>query len=250
MNKLDADTSLTSCTTSLVSATSAFGPGGSGSASASSVTSALDSLCSSSSACSETTIRGSLADFYAACQPELTSNLNKAVLEIYDVLYALVPLRDATCSKDDSGKYCVTEITGSAPSASSLYSSSQQVITPNFDALESSNAAFLFLKPDLSSDKLCVPCTRSILTSYISFESDISYAPGLPNSVLLNGQSALYQAVTNTCGASFLSGAVQAAGSLSDGILGHKSGASRSAGASAGGIAALLGAATFAIAAL
>ncbi|GJE88996.1 hypothetical protein PsYK624_050850 [Phanerochaete sordida] len=253
MTKLDSDDSLSSCTDTLISATKSFGPGGSASTSASSVSSALDSLCGNTSACPETTIRSTLASFYSACEAELTSSVNKQVQEAYDALYVLIPLTTATCSKDDSGNYCATQIAGSAPSASSLYSSGdQQVVTPNFDALESSNAAFLFLSPSLSSDKLCTPCTRSIITSYISFESDISYAPGMSNSILLGGQSALYSAVQSTCGASFLSGAVQAAGSLSGGVISqHSSGAAPNAhGAHAGGIAALLGAVTVAMVAL
>jgi len=251
LTQLDSDDSLSSCTSSLISATQAFGPGGSGSSSASSVNSALDSLCGSSSSCSETSTRSTLASFYSACQAELTSSPNKQVQQIYDILYILIPLRSATCSKDDNGQYCATEIAGSAPSASSLYSSDQQVVTPNFDTLQSSNAAFLFLSPTLSSDKLCTSCTRNIVTSYISFESDIAYAPGLSNSILLSGQTPLYQALQNTCGASFLSGAVQAAGSLSGNVISqHQSGAPRASSARAGGIAALLGAVTVAMAAL
>jgi len=193
-------------------------------------------------------MRTALTNFYAACQSELSSDVNQQVLQIYDILYTVIPLRNAACSKDDSGKYCATEITGTAPSASSLSSGSQQAITPNFQTLQSSNAAFLFLQPTLTSDKLCVPCTRSIVTSYISFESDISYAPGLSQSILLSGQTPLYQAITSTCGANFLSGAVQAAGSLSNGLL--NSGAPRTVPASgAGAIASLLGAVTVALAA-
>lgn len=239
-----------SCLSSLTNVTAAFGPGGSGSASSDSVKSAISTL-SSGSSCPETTIRGTLTDFYGACQEELTSNLNAAAVQIYDVLYTIIPLVNAATSKDDSGNFCATEIAGTAPSASSLYSTEQTVVTPDFNTLQSSNAVFLFLTPSLSSDKLCTTCTRNIITSYISFESDISYAPGLPNSVLLKGQSALYQAVQSTCGATFLSGAVQAAGSLSDGLIsGKTSGASRTIGASSGTIAALFGAAAVVAAAL
>lgn len=193
-------------------------------------------------------MRTTLASFYTACQSELSSNLDQDVLKIYDIVYTISPLRDATCSKDESGKYCAAEITGNAPSPSSLYSGSQKVVTPNYDTLKSSNAAFLFLQPTLSSDKLCTPCTRSIVTSYISFESNTLYAPGLGQSILLAGQGPLYTAVQSSCGASFLSGAVQAAGSLSNSII--DSGAPRTLpGSSAGALASLLGALTVALAA-
>ena len=245
MQQLDGDQSLTACTNALITATSSFGPGSDG-ASASAVNTALGSLCSANSACSETAIRTTLAKFYSACTPELTSNKNDQVIAIYDVLYTLDPLVEATCSKDDSGAFCATKIQGNAPAAGSLFSSStQQPIAPNFQALGSSNAAFLFLTPDLPADKLCTPCTRSIMTQYVAFESDISYAPGLKNSVLLAGQPALYAAISSTCGASFMNNAVQAAGSLSDSILNANAAAPRTSGV----LASLVGAVSLAIAA-
>ncbi|KAI0696093.1 hypothetical protein BC835DRAFT_1505848 [Cytidiella melzeri] len=250
LTTLDKDTTMATCTSAVKSATAAFAPGSNGTASA---TTALSSLCSNTNACSEATMRSTLADFYAACQPELTSSPNAQVMNIYDVLYTLVPYIQAACSKDDSGNYCITQLAGTPPAASSLYTGSQQTLTPNFSALQSSNAAFLFLDPTLDESKLCQSCTRSIMTSYISFESDISYAPGLAQSVLLKGQTALYQAIQTTCGGSFLSGAVQAAGSLSNSILGGTSGAAstRVPGSSgAGMIASLLGAVTVAVAAV
>jgi hypothetical protein len=247
LQQLDGDQSMTSCTNSLITATSAFGPG-SDSASASIVNSALTNLCSSSSACSETTIRSTLANFYSSCTAELTSSVNPGVVQIYDVLYTIIPLTEATCSKDDSGAFCATKIQGNAPPAGSLYSG-QDVLTPNFQALGSSNAAFLFLTPDLSSDKLCTSCTRSIMTQYVSFESDISYAPGLKNSILLGGQAALYAAISQTCGATFMNNAVQAAGSLSDGVISASGAAAAHSMSGSGVLASLVGAVSLAIAA-
>ncbi|KAF7794873.1 hypothetical protein EIP86_006015 [Pleurotus ostreatoroseus] len=247
LNQLDSDTTLKSCTSALVSATSAFASSSSPSSDA--VSSALSSLCSADSACSDTAIRTSLASFYSACEDELTSNINTEVLQLYDVLYTLSPLQQATCSKDDSGNFCATQIQGSAPDASSLFTSDQETLTPNFSTLEQTNAAFLYLTPDLTSDKLCTSCTRSIMTAYISFESNLAYAPGLAQSVLLSGQTALYKQISTTCGANFMNNAVQAAGSLSDSIINANS-APRAAGASAGGLASLLGAVTIAAAAM
>ncbi len=246
LQSLDKDTSLASCTSAITNATSSFTPGSSGSAS---VQAALTTL-ASSSVCSEASVRTALTNFYAACQQELAADTpNKDVLEVYDALYVVYPLSKALTSKDDSGNFCGAQSLNTPPAADSLYTGSQQTLTPNFDNLKSSNAAFLFLDPSQSKDKLCVACTRSILTSYISFESDLAYGPGLSKSILLAGQSPLYQAVQSTCGASFLNGAVQAAGSLSDGILGGSSGAaSIRAGNGVGAIASLLGAAALAVA--
>ena len=89
--------------------------------------------------------------------------------------------------------------------------------SPNESTWTQNNVAFLLLKPSLSATLLCTTCTRGILGAWITFESEAPYAPGLAQSTLLSGQPELYNAVVNKCGASFLSGTVQAAGGLSDG---------------------------------
>lgn len=57
----------------------------------------------------------------------------------------------------------------------------------------------------MSSPLLCTSCTKSILASYISWETRSPYAVGLTNSPLLGTQSALWNAVGGTCGAGFQS---------------------------------------------
>jgi len=52
----------------------------------------------------------------------------------------------------------------------------------------------------------------------MTFESNVAYAPGLGNSQILDTQPSLYDAVKSKCPASFLSGAVQAAGGLGKGL--------------------------------
>jgi hypothetical protein len=218
------------------------------------MSSALSTLCdpATSSGCPDSFIRSKIADFYEACAPELTSTPNKDVIRAYDVLYTLKPMWQAICSQDDQGRYCVTETannftpsssnrtaTGGDSSAgkispSDLWISSppsarrratQAVLYPNTTTYSSTNLPFFFLSPDLPKDKLCVTCTRRILTSYTNFESSVPYAPGLPNSPILNGQPKLYEAIQNTCGKSFMNDNVQAAGGLSSGVL--QGGASR-----------------------
>jgi len=249
LNKLDTDQSILACSSALVKATSAFGAGsGSTSADSTKVNSALSAISSATSSCPQSLLRSSLTAFYAACQPELTTSPNDAVIRAYDVLYSLYPLTQAVCSKSDNGNYCVLEL-GNSSSVSGSSSSSGSTSTPSTDltniqkylwtpassgsagsngedsfypnvtTFRNSNILFLLLQPTLSSSSLCVSCTRSILSAYISFESDIPYAPGLAKSPFMSGQTQLYLAVQNTCGATFLSGAVQAAGGLSGGIM-------------------------------
>ncbi|KZT03267.1 uncharacterized protein LAESUDRAFT_762052 [Laetiporus sulphureus 93-53] len=292
LTSFNSDSTLAACTAPLISATAQFGATANASASptSSTVKTALADLCGASSACSPTTIRSTLTGMYAACVDELTSGLNADVLRTYDVLYSIVPLANAMCSKDDSGDYCVLDISASGNSSSSsnstndaaashssstfsnisqyLWSSSSSSssssnsslarrddstqtpisIVPNVTTFSSNNILFLFLSPDLSSSELCTSCARNVLSAYIDFESTVPYAPGLAVSTLMKGQTALYKSVMNICGENFLSGAAEAAGSLSGGLLGN--GAHRSVGGVGSTyVAALAGVAAFAMAA-
>jgi len=231
---LNTDTSLGTCITPLVSATSAYGPLAphNRTATAASMTSTLDTFCSpaAASSCPASLIRAKLGEFYAACTKELGSEPNTEVITMYDVLYALLPLKTAVCSKDDGGKYCAIET--SSPlrrrTTGDLFKrgpgDTQVALKPNATSMAATNLLFLFLKGDLSSEKLCTTCTRNILTAYIEAESEIPYAPGLAQSVLFHGQIDLYAGVVSTCGKTFLGGAVQAAGGIgSNGVFGESS---------------------------
>jgi hypothetical protein len=243
MSTLDSDTQMQSCTKAFTNAVASFGPGSSSnSVSVSAVNSALNTLSSSLSACSPSDIRSQLTNFYSACSNELTSSPNSGVIQAYDVLYVLYPFSQAVCTKDDSGNYCVLEVGSSTNTSKTLLSSSStdsspaadlwstlssgntrrgedQVVTPNFQQFKSLNLVFLGLLPSTSADQLCKTCTRNVLNQYIAWMSSISYAPGVPNSPLMSGETDLYNAVQQKCGAPFLSGSVQAAGGISGGIL-------------------------------
>jgi len=243
MAKLDSDPQILACTKAFTNAAANFGVGSnSGNVSASAITTALDTLSSSLSACSESVLRSQLTDFYAACPNELTSSPNSDVIRAYDVLYVLYPLSKAVCTKSDAGKYCVLEVGSTSGNGKTLLSSGspgsspsdglwlplntknsrrgeQQVIIPNMDQFKSLNLVFLGIKPSLSADDLCKPCTRNVLNEYIQFTSSLPYAPGITNSPLMSGEPDLYQAVQDKCGAPFLSGSVQAAGGISGGIM-------------------------------
>jgi len=246
MAKLDSDPQILSCTKAFANVVTNFGVGSkSGNVDASAVNSALNTLSSSLSACPESVIRSQLTDFYAACSVELTSSPNTDVIRAYDVLYVLYPLSQAVCTKADSGKYCVLEVgstsnttsngknllspgsTESSP-ADGLWSpltqknsrrGEQQVIIPDLQEFRSKNLVFLGIQSSLPAEELCLPCTRNVLNAYIQFTSSLPYAPGIANSPLLGGETDLYKAVQEKCGAPFLSGSVQAAGGISGGIL-------------------------------
>jgi hypothetical protein len=244
MTALDSDPQILSCTKAFTSTVNSFGVGSNpGTVTASTVTSALNTLSSSLSACSESVIRSKLTDFYTACSNELTSSPNSDVIRAYDVLFVLSPFSQAVCTKDDSGNYCVLEVGSTSNTTNTLLSTSgstdtsptddlwvalssgntrrdeEQVIIPNVQQFKNLNLVFLGLLPSLASAQLCQPCTRNILNQYIQFMSAIPYAPGIANSPLMSGETDLYNAVQQKCGAPFLSGSVQAAGGISNGLM-------------------------------
>ncbi|KAF8626658.1 hypothetical protein AX15_004749 [Amanita polypyramis BW_CC] len=242
LNDLNNNSTIATCTTSLLSATKQFGPGGTAtSASSTDIKNALDSICSSSVAntCPESVIRGKLAEFYSKCPAELTTNPNTDVLNIYDVMYALSPLRSAICSEDDNGDRCVLQKTSSSGLQAALASGSSSdpqnnvaitsplqrraastvVITPNMTMYRETNLLFLFLQPSLENTTLCTTCTRQISNAYFNFETVVPFAPGISKSNLIGGQLDLYQAIQNKCGSNFLQTNIQAAGGISGSTL-------------------------------
>jgi len=246
-------------------------------------------MCSASSGCDVSAVRTQLANFWSDCQADLTSGTNSDIGRIYDSLYAFVPLQKAVCSTDGNGTYCVTQAESNLGSSNSTTNSSSKeaasgaqrvlnfddiannlvansgsaapisaraavsnataALIPNTTTFHDTNLAFLFLSPDMAASQLCQPCTRSIVSQYTTFEQEVPYGPTIANSSLLGGQADLYNAITQKCGASFMSGAVQAAGGISKGLL---SGAERTTGSAGAGstLAALLAAVAFGVAAL
>jgi len=250
LTSLDALSSFSSCTSPILSALTDYSPSGSASSSLSAINTALNNLCGASltAQCPDNILGGQLAQFYAACPKELTSDPNNDVKRIYDVLYTLGGLRKAICTKDESGKYCAAQLgtsktggvnavvegspSGETLERESLYSalpdgntvtrrggSSSTALVPNTTTFAATNLAFMFLQPSTDSTTFCASCTRNVMTSYITFMSNYPYAPGINNSLILKNEPALYDSIQSTCGANFLSGAVQAAGGLSSGIL-------------------------------
>lgn len=217
-------------------------------------------------------LRGVLAGFYAACTPELTGSANAAVVRMYDTIYMLTPFYDAVCTKNDAGQFCAAETAAVASASASAsapastpavngvpLASVQQYLgateggatVPNATTFASSNVAFLFLQSSLGATAMCTTCTRNVLAAYISWETAMAYAPGLPRSQLLVGQTALYNSITSTCGPTFLNSAVQAAGSLGSGLTGSsKSAAVRASVGQAGALASAFGALIFGVVAV
>ncbi|KAF8192785.1 hypothetical protein K438DRAFT_1829661 [Mycena galopus ATCC 62051] len=248
LTTLNSDTDLPACTSALTSALSAFAPANSTSASKSEVTDTLTTICASSflAACPQSLITGKLASFYTACGPELTSSPNDEVKATYDIFYTVLPFLSAVCTKDDSGAWCVPQAntTATGLSASTPLAGSTTASTPNAAAISANNILYLFTSPSLPKAQLCTDCTAAVLKSFMTFQKNTNYAPGLGQSVFMSGQPTLYSGVVATCGADFLSGAVAAAGGLSQGTGTGTSAAGRNAGSvlavAAGAVGAML----------
>jgi hypothetical protein len=222
------------------------------------VTAALKDVCGDSvaTACPTSVFASQITAFYAACSEELTSKPNADVVKIYDILYVVPPMREALCSKDDSGNWCVAS--AAAPAGSSadslqaaLYTKNGETYTPNTSTFTSNNIPFLFLNPDTTD--LCTTCTRNVLNAYIKHESNLPYASGLNKSPLLGKQGELFTSVTEKCGDNFMNSEVKAAGGLSSGsnsILGGSSNAAHGKPEVQGAIAAFAGVATLMFTAL
>ncbi|KAK0216228.1 hypothetical protein IW262DRAFT_1464755 [Armillaria fumosa] len=248
LESLDSNSNLAACTKALATATEAYAPGNSSSSSTTSaITSVLNSITSNS--CDETTMSTIIANFGSACQTELVTSPVQQVVLLYDTVYMMNPWLEVLVTKDDSGTYCVlesynaaTNSTQSSASASgysnaaaagstdfdemnkylvinsqgsTLSKRAQTVVaTPNATTWTTNGIPFLFFTGSLSSTTLCTTCSRNVMTTWISWESKVPYAPAAKESALLSGLNDLYSAIQTKCGKSFLSGAVTAAGGL------------------------------------
>ncbi|KAK2460393.1 hypothetical protein APHAL10511_007558 [Amanita phalloides] len=217
---------------SLLSATEKFRPGGNTvTASSTDIDNTIRAICSPAMAtsCPDSLMRGELAQFYSQCQKELTTTPNENVIDIYQVLFALSPLKKAVCSKDDNDNYCIRQKIGSnSPGSSNMQSVLNSLVitnprsatvTPNMTTYRDLNIAFLDLTPGLDQSTLCTTCTRQIFNSYYNFEMASPFAPGLSASTLLGGQMDLYHAIQDKCGPNFLQTNIQAAGGISGNSL-------------------------------
>ncbi|WVF65464.1 hypothetical protein IAT40_000192 [Kwoniella sp. CBS 6097] len=143
LTNLNNDGTLSSCVTPLINATASFSPTSGANLTDDSINYTLASLCKKSSGCSDSTIRGWLADFYSQCYTELTSTseYNEDVRELYDILYVVNPLKAAVCSVNSANQdYCVNEIVASEAAASGNASNSTATGAAAANSTASGNA--------------------------------------------------------------------------------------------------------------
>lgn len=88
------------------------------------------------------------------------------------------------------------------------------LISPNTTTYRLTSLPYLFLQPNMSSSLLCASCTKTVMAAYASWEAQIPYALGLSSSPILGNQMALWQGISETCGANFTQSITDLAGIL------------------------------------
>ncbi|GAA5864977.1 hypothetical protein JCM3774_003927 [Rhodotorula dairenensis] len=141
LTALNSNDQIAQCTAPLLTTVAAFhassaaSSASSYSASSSQVQSALNDLCSAPG-CDDGLLRSLLGQFNSNCSPELQAG-NQVVLGSYDALYVLSPLRNAVCTRDDSGGFCVDDIVNRSMPKSSTGANATSIVS----SVASSNSA-------------------------------------------------------------------------------------------------------------
>jgi len=215
--QLNANITISQCLKPVISALTPLVSGSNSDETCSAITSNLGTVCSAAT-CDAQVVQSQLALLAQSCNAELAGGQVPGVVLTYDSLYLLGPFQKVVCLKDNAGHYCLANLTSSTSKRATLdRRGAQEAFIPNTATFDQKNIAFLGLEPSLDASKLCVSCTKEIMNVYTTQLNDVPYSPGIANSVLFHGQSALYSAINSKCGAAFLGGQVQAAGGLATG---------------------------------
>ena len=239
LQELDQDKVFQQCTEPLIEATNTFAQQSTNSTSSVALSSSMEKLCQVQNGCDRHLVRYFLFEFWNQCTDALEAR-HPEILSLYDYLYIFNPFRDAVCSKDASGKYCLSTITQhiakkspktkrAVPQPQDVYSEEYWArVLPTIPrshmmaATNSSTSAshaintsqlpplapqqvFFFLSGDSDKDTLCTECSKHVLAAYISYELSSPYAPGLENSDVLKSQRSIYERAQSICGGDFVS---------------------------------------------
>ncbi|GAA5987494.1 hypothetical protein JCM10908_001977 [Rhodotorula pacifica] len=131
LTALNSNDAIAQCTAPLLTTVAAFHASSSSatsySGSSTQVQSSLNDLCSAPG-CDDGLLRSLLGQFNGNCSQELQAN-NQVVLGSYDALYVLSPLRNAVCTRDDSGGFCVDDIANRAMPTSSMGTNATSIVS-------------------------------------------------------------------------------------------------------------------------
>lgn len=237
LQELDQDKVFQQCTEPLIVATNTFAQQSTNSSRSVALSSSMEKLCQAQNGCDRHLVRYFLFEFWNQCTDELEAR-HPEILQLYEYLYIFNPFRDAVCSKDASGRYCLPTITKKAAKKSSktkramplpqdVYSEAYWArvlpTIPRSHMMAATNASsapaintsqlpslapqqvFFFLSGESDPDVLCTECSKHVLAAYISYELSSPYAPGLENSGVLKSQQSIYERAKSVCGRDFVS---------------------------------------------
>lgn len=233
LTQLDEDHVFDQCTQPLINATNAFATSSQG-AQPVSMTNALHGLCAANDGCDRPLVRQFIAQFWDQCTDELEARQDQ-IVQLYEYLYIFIPFRDAICSRNQQGDYCLAAL---APSMATDADSDMVQLyrrgVPDIDANDVESDAywervmpsiprastlaakmpalpqlqpqqiFFFLSGSSPKDTLCTECARHVLASYIRFELSAPYALGLDSSQVLQSQQAIFEQAKHVCGSDFV----------------------------------------------
>ncbi|WFD26378.1 hypothetical protein MNAN1_001357 [Malassezia nana] len=234
LTQLNEDRVFDECTQPLIRATNAFA-NSSQSDKPSNTTSALNGLCAANDGCDRPLVRQFIAQFWDQCADELESGQDQ-IIQLYEYLYIFIPFRDAICSKNKEGEYCLTALApnmGSSADDDNLLQMYRRAVpdvsandvespaywervmssiprastlaakAPTLPALQPQQV-FFFLSGSSPKETICSECAGHVLSSYISFELSAPFALGLDSAPVLQSQQAIYDHAQQVCGDSFV----------------------------------------------
>jgi hypothetical protein len=210
LQSFNADSKISSVLAPLLTATARFNPSSGQQSIKADVTWALNELCDPKAAFKASDIQTTVTNYYSACQSDMVSGNQPDLTRTFELLYALPPLRNAVCSKDATGAYCLSSAKKNGGHADTQAPTNQV----NLQSWSSSHIHYLFINADETPEQLCTACTKQVLTAYVSYENVLPFPMGMSSSVLLKDQKALWSAITAKCPADFTQGILSAANAV------------------------------------
>jgi len=210
LKAFNTDAKIQSCITPLLTATARFLPSANMQSNKDDIKWAMDQMCDPKAACKQSDIQTAVTSFYAACQGELVSGSQPSVGTTFELLYAIIPMRNAVCSKSTDGSYCLSKAKKAGGHAKRA-DDQAQMSQINPEVWNQNNVQYLFMDVNQSVEQLCTACTKQILVAYVSYENAQTFPLGISNSKILGGQKQLWQAITAKCPADFTNGILSSA---------------------------------------
>lgn len=194
LTALNSNDQIAQCTAPLLTTVAAFHASSSSSAansysaSSSQVQSALSDLCSAPG-CDDALLRSLLGQFNGNCSQELQA-ANQVVLGSYDALYVLSPLRNAVCTRDESGGFCLDDIAQRSMPASSTGANATSIVSSKSAVASASSSSSSNKNSTNNATAPAAPKQNFAVLAATNTESDYSIPVPAPPSLYIQISSA------------------------------------------------------------